>query len=88
MNKSIHTKEYLVLRRLLREFRQAANVTQVELAERVGQTQSFISKCERGELRLDVIQLRTFCASLITDLPSFIQALESRLQPPRKPKAN
>jgi transcriptional regulator with XRE-family HTH domain len=84
MEKSVHTKEYGVLRRLLREFREAESVTQVELARRLGQTQSFVSKCERGELRLDVIQLRSFCAALNTDLPTFIHKLESRLPGRRK----
>ena len=84
MEKSVHTKEYAVLRRLLREVREAAAVTQVELALRLGQTQSFVSKCERGELRLDVIQLRAFCAALHTDLPTFIRKLESRLTGRRK----
>jgi transcriptional regulator with XRE-family HTH domain len=84
MEKSVHTREYTVLRRLLREVREAATVTQVELARRLGQTQSFVSKCERGELRLDVIQLRSFCAALNTDLPTFIRKLESRLPGKRK----
>jgi transcriptional regulator with XRE-family HTH domain len=87
MEKSVHTKEYLVLRRLLRETRELANVTQAELATRLGQTQSFISKCERGELRLDVIQLRSFCTALNTDLASFIRTLENRLTNEGKHKA-
>lgn len=79
MKKSIHTAEYLILRRLLREIRESANITQVELADRLGQTQSFVSKCERGELRLDIIQLRSFCTALNTDLATFVRALEKRL---------
>lgn len=38
--------------------RKAAGITQVELAERLGKPQSFASKVERGERRLDVIE---FC---------------------------
>ncbi|WP_433935606.1 helix-turn-helix domain-containing protein [Brevundimonas diminuta] len=38
--------------------RKAAEITQVELAERLGKPQSFVSKVERGERRLDVIE---FC---------------------------
>jgi transcriptional regulator with XRE-family HTH domain len=38
--------------------RKAAGITQVELAERLGKPQSFVSKVERGERRLDVIE---FC---------------------------
>jgi DNA-binding XRE family transcriptional regulator len=84
MEKSIHTKEYAILRRLLREIRKSAHVTQVELAQRLGQGQSFVSKCERGELRLDVIQLRAFCCFLGTDLPTFVGKLEEQLSGRRK----
>jgi len=79
MKKSIHTREYQILRHLLRECREAANITQVELAERLEQTQSFVSKCERGELRLDVIQLRSFCTCMDMDLLTFVRTLEERL---------
>lgn len=36
--------------------RKAANVTQVELGERIGQRQTFVSKFELGERRLDVAE--------------------------------
>jgi transcriptional regulator with XRE-family HTH domain len=79
MEKSVHTHDYAAFLRLLRETRQAASVTQVELARRIRQTQSFVSKCERGEARIDVIQLRTICRHLGTDLPTFAKRLEERL---------
>ena len=64
MEKSVFTHEYRVLLRLFRETREAANLTQVQLAEKLGQSQSFVSKCERGERRLDMVQLRTICKLL------------------------
>jgi transcriptional regulator with XRE-family HTH domain len=79
MEKSIFTDEYGVLLDLLRETRQAAQLTQVQLAKRIGQSQSFVSKVEIGERRLDVIQLRTLCQALGTTLPAFIAQLEERL---------
>lgn len=79
MEKSIFTGEYEILLNLLREIRQVANVTQVELAKRLGQSQSFVSKVEIGERRLDLIQLRTICHSLGTTLPVFVAKLEERL---------
>ncbi|MGH9715631.1 MAG: helix-turn-helix domain-containing protein [Candidatus Acidiferrales bacterium] len=44
------------LRDLLAEARKAANLTQAELAERLNRPQSFVSKYERGERRLDVVE--------------------------------
>lgn len=32
-----------------------------QVAERIGETQTFVSKCERRERRIDVIELGTFC---------------------------
>lgn len=52
MEKSIYTREYVVLLRLLREARERAGVSQVELAARLGQSQSFVSKLETGDRRI------------------------------------
>jgi transcriptional regulator with XRE-family HTH domain len=79
MEKSIFTEEYAALLELLRQARQAAELTQVELARRLGQSQSFVSKVEAGQRRLDVIQLRTICQALGTTLPAFVARLERRL---------
>jgi transcriptional regulator with XRE-family HTH domain len=76
MEKSVHTREYDVLRRLLREVRERGGITQVELADRLKETQSYVSKVERGERRLDVVQLRAFCKALGTTLPAFIGEFE------------
>ncbi|MCG8431785.1 MAG: helix-turn-helix domain-containing protein [Candidatus Omnitrophica bacterium] len=59
------------LRALLIETRKLRGLTQIELAERVGSTQSMISKTERGERRLDVMELAALCAALNTTLPEF-----------------
>lgn len=51
MDKSIHSKEYAVFLRHLRQARKKAGMTQEQLARRLAETQSFVSKCERGERR-------------------------------------
>jgi transcriptional regulator with XRE-family HTH domain len=79
MEKSIYTNEYAALLALLRETRRAAKLSQVQLAERLGQSQSFVSKAEVGERRLDLIQLRTICRALGTTLPVFVARLEEQL---------
>lgn len=80
MEKSIHTDENAVFLALLRDTRQAADLTQIEAAKRLGRGQSFVSKVERGEVRLDLIQLRTLCQAFGTSLPEFVAKLEERLR--------
>lgn len=57
VEKSIYTAEYQRLCALLRELRLEAGLTQVQVAERLDVPQSFVSKYESGERRLDVIEL-------------------------------
>ena len=58
MPSSIFTQRHQGFIAFIASVRKAAGVTQVELAERLGKPQSFVSKVERGERRLDVIE---FC---------------------------
>ncbi len=44
----------------LREARREAGLTQVEVAQLLGQPQSYVSKCESGERRVDVVELEHF----------------------------
>lgn len=76
MSKSIHTAEYRVFLDLLRQVRLEAGLTQVELAERLGVTQVFVSKSERGDRRIDVLELARFCAVMGSSLASFAVRLE------------
>ncbi|MBL8811921.1 MAG: helix-turn-helix transcriptional regulator [Planctomycetaceae bacterium] len=87
MEKSLHTDDYSVVVALLREIRKTAKLTQVELAEALGQSQSFVSKYENGDTRLDILQLRTVCQTLGTGLPDFVAQLEDRLRPTQKSRA-
>ncbi len=80
MQKSINSEAYLQFLKILRETREQAGVTQVELAERIGESQSFVSKCERGERRIDVMELREFCDAIGVSLERFVRLLESRLR--------
>lgn len=82
MEKTIYTEEYAAVLRLLREAREQAGLTQAGVADMVGQTQSFVSKVERGERRLDVVELRTFCRAVGTTLAAFVGRLERALEEP------
>ena len=76
MEKSTFTREYEILRTLIREYREAGGLTQVELAERIGETQSYVSKVERGERRLDLVQLRVFCEAMKVPCQEFVERFE------------
>ena len=54
---SIHTARYRQFLHLLRAARLDAGLTQAEVAAKLRKPQSFLSKCESGERRVDVIEL-------------------------------
>ncbi|MEH1818161.1 helix-turn-helix domain-containing protein [Nostoc sp.] len=79
MPKSLFSKDYAVFLEVLIESRKKAGLTQEQLAERLGTTQSVISKCERGERRLDIVELRRWCSAVGIGLLNFIVDFEERL---------
>ena len=50
---------------------------QTDLASRLGHPQSYVSKYESGERRLDLLELREICIALGIPLQKFISRLES-----------
>ena len=61
----------------LREVRDEVGLTQAELAARLGRPQSFVSKYESGERRLDLIELSEVCAALGISLENFVSRVRS-----------
>jgi transcriptional regulator with XRE-family HTH domain len=57
VEKSIYSAEYQRLCDVLRAMRREAGLTQVQVAAALDVPQSFVSKYESGERRLDVIEL-------------------------------
>ena len=80
MEKSVFSRRYGLFLRVLREARERSGLTQVQLAERLGQTQSFVSKCERGERRLDFVEVHAFCSALGVTLSDFVRGLEDAIR--------
>lgn len=78
MQKSVVSKGQKVLLACLKEAREASGLTQIDLANRLGMTQSQVSKCERGERRLDLIELKAWCEALGTKLSTFVRTFENR----------
>lgn len=61
---------------LLREVRTEADLTQVEMARSLGVPQSFVSKYESGERRLDLLELQQVCQALGITLEAFVKRFE------------
>ena len=64
---SIHTERYQIFRELLVAARQKQGLSQAALADRLGRVQTFVSKYERGERRLDVVEFLDVAAALGLD---------------------
>lgn len=71
MPKSIRTKEYQDFAERLKKARMEANLTQVEAAKKLKRPQSYISKAEAGEQRLDIIEIKKFANLYKKDIGYF-----------------
>ncbi|BAP35780.1 hypothetical protein AS4_08400 [Acinetobacter guillouiae] len=73
--RSIHNPRYQDLIMKLIELRESKNVTQVELACRLDKPQSYVSKVEILERRLDVIELMDWLEAIDKDLIKFLNEI-------------
>lgn len=76
LEKSVFSPAYAKFLALLKEARTEAGLTQTEVARRLGKPQSFISKCESGERRLDVVEFLEFCHAYDVDPTAIIHELQ------------
>jgi transcriptional regulator with XRE-family HTH domain len=79
MLKFVGSAEQSILQNLLKRFRTDANLKQSELAEILNQSQSFVSKYESGERRLDLLELWQICQALNITLSEFVAEFERQL---------
>jgi len=75
--KSIYSKRYGQLLDLLVSGRKNADLTQIEVAARLGRPQSFVSKYENGERRLDVVEFLEVSRAIECDPIKLIRSLVS-----------
>lgn len=73
MTASTRHNDYVLLIALLKRARERRGITQIELAKRLGNAQTFVSKVERGERRLDVVELIEFCEALEVPLEPWLK---------------
>lgn len=76
------TPDYECLIELIAEIRRENGVTQVELAAALGKPQSFVSKIENGERRLDLIEMIAVADALDCQPSAILERLEERISRP------
>lgn len=81
MRKSLRTDAYVTLRETLANLRARADVSQRVLSERLGRPQPFISKIERGERGIDVIEFYAVARALGIEPRDAFDELVRRLPP-------
>ncbi len=64
------------LRKLLRGLRLTAKMDQTAVAKRLGRPQSFVSRYESGERRLDLAELGLVCKALGVTLSDIVRRFE------------
>ena len=86
MPSSLHSPDYQVFRTLLVNARVASGLTQMQIAERLNKPQSYISKYERGERRLDFPEFIELADILEVDVAAFVRDYRSALAPTKVQK--
>ncbi len=79
MTKSVFTEEYQLFLQLLIQTRKDANITQVQLAKLLNKPQSYVSKYENSERRLDVIETFEILLTLKIKPHQFFEQMEKHL---------
>lgn len=79
MDKKNYKKEQLALTKTLYSLRIGARLKQAELAEILGVPQSFVSKIESGERRLDLVELKIVVEAMGVKLSDFVQEFEKNI---------
>ena len=74
-----NSASHRVLPLILISLRNDLGLRQVDLAERLGRPQSFVSKYESGERRLDILELNEICKALHVSLSEVILRVEQDL---------
>ena len=77
---SLHTRKYDAFLKRLRQARKEVGMTQVEVAKALRKTQAFVSRCERGERRVDAVEFVDFLRLYGKPLEFFVPETRGRRQ--------
>lgn len=84
MIKSLNSKEHKILLEMLYQLRVVSGLRQSDLADLLKVPQSFVSKIESGERRIDIIELREILKCFKTDIKEFVNEFENKINASRK----
>lgn len=73
MGESIYSKDHKFLIEQLKKARHEAGLDQKAVAKLLSKTQSYISKIESGQRKIDVVQLKKFAALYRKNINYFIK---------------
>lgn len=76
MTKSIYSPAYLKMREMLKAEREKARLSQALVADKLGVNQTYVSKYEKGERRLDLIEFLEIAEAVGFDPLDFIKRLQ------------
>lgn len=80
MRKTGYDDAYRELREILISARRSARWSQEKLADKLGRAQTFVSKIELGERRLDLIELLVWAEALGVDVHEVIDRLQKKVR--------
>jgi transcriptional regulator with XRE-family HTH domain len=86
VSKTAYTQANDVFRELLKETRVAKNLTQANVAKLLGLPQSYVSKYESGERRLDFVETVLVCEALGMSIEEFAAAYSGKVAKARRSK--
>ena len=79
MQKSLSSAKQKTFLELLRQVREEAGLRQIDVSNRLNQPQSFVSKYESGERRLDLLELELVCDACDTGISQFVKRYKASI---------
>jgi len=73
MSSDLYSKEHKIIVEKLIKARHEAGIDQVEVAKKLGKSQSYLSKIESGQRKIDVVQLQKFAKFYNKEINYFLK---------------
>ncbi len=80
MPKSLFTDDWSALVEILIAARHKAALTQVELAQKLGRSQRYVSLIERGQRRVDVLEFMAYASALKLDASELFNEIRDKIR--------